>query len=102
MIGKQYTTLFIIKIYILMNLLTVLLLFMKNLNFIFLGIEFITIYLACTSIYCFLEGNCLLKVISIFFFYFFAHLFSFLILKGYFPKQVKYLMKYKDKLEKLI
>lgn len=85
-----------------MNLLTLLLLFINELNFIFLGIELITLYFGCTSIYCFLEGNCILKVITIFLFYFSAHLFSFLILKGYFPKEVKIIKKYKENINNYI
>ena len=81
-----------------MNLLTLLLLFINELNFILLGIELITLYFGCTSIYCFLEGNCMLKVLIIFSFNFFVHLFSFFVLKGYFPEEVHIVKKYKKKL----
>ena len=95
---SNYSTEYILKLYIFMNLIFLLLLLSHDLTFYLLFIELVTLYFGLNTIYCMLEGNCLSQVLWIFSLYFFIHLSTFLLLKGYFPKT----MAKVKKIEKII
>jgi len=82
----NYSTPYVLKMYILMNLFFVLLLVSNDLTLYLLILESFTLYFGLGTIYCMLEGNCNYKVFWIFIIYILGHVASFFFIRGYFPK----------------
>jgi hypothetical protein len=94
----MYSTSYILKIYILINLMFLILLVSNDLNLYLVLLQFISIYFGTRTIYCMIEGGCYRDVISVFLFHFLGHLLSFLYVKNYIPNTVK---KFKDKTDEI-
>ena len=87
----MYSTSYILKVYVLLNLLFLILLLANDLNIYFVFIQFISIYYGGRTIYCMIEGGCYKDVFSVFLFYFIANSFTFLYIRNYIPKTSKFI-----------
>ena len=76
----NYSTPYVLKMYILMNLFFVLLLVSNDLTPYLLILESFTLYFGLGTIYCMLEGNCNYKVFWIFIIYILGHVASFFLI----------------------
>ena len=85
------STTYLIKLYILINLLFLMLLISNDISLFIVIFNFITIYFGCNTIYCLLEGNCYIEVMWVFILYIISHIMGFLYLKGFFPETLKYI-----------
>ena len=92
----MYTTIEIGKFYLFVNLLFLLILVLNSTSFYILLGELLTLYFGSNTIYCLLEGNCKIQVLLIIILYLGLHIFSLLILSGYFPNIKKKLNKIKE------
>tara|TARA_B110001469_G_C9603095_1_gene299697 strand:+ start:391 stop:684 length:294 start_codon:yes stop_codon:yes gene_type:complete len=92
----MYTTIEIVKFYLFLNLLFLLILLLNSANFYILLGELLTLYFGSNTIYCLLEGNCKIQVLLIIILYLGLHIFSLLLLRGYFPNIKKKLNKIKE------
>lgn len=95
----MYSTPYILKLYILINLIFLILLVSNDLNIYLVLIQFISIYYGSRTIYCMIEGGCYRDVFSVFLFYFIGNLFSFLYVKNYIPNTIKLLKEKTDKIK---
>lgn len=100
----MYSTEYLIKLYILMNLIFLVLLISNDVGLYFILVEFLTLYFGCSTIYCLIEGNCYNSVANIFIFYFLSHLLAFFYYRGYFPNTIKHIENsvdnFREKIEK--
>ena len=87
----MYSTPYILKLYILINLLFLILLVANDLNIYLVITQFISIYYGGRTIYCMIEGGCYKDIFSVFFFYFIVNSFTFLYIRNYIPKTAKFI-----------
>ena len=85
----MYSTPYILKLYILINLLFLILLVANDLNIYLVITQFISIYYGGRTIYCMIEGGCYKDIFSVFFFYFIVNILTFLYVRNYIPKTIK-------------
>lgn len=89
----MYSTDLILKIYAFMNLLFILLLLTHDYTYYLFIIELLALYFGLETIRCMIDGNCHDKVFWIFMLYFIGHIFTFILIRGYFPNTMKKLKK---------
>lgn len=92
----MYSTDLILKIYAFMNLIFMLLLLTHDYTYYLFIIELIALYFGMETIRCMIDGNCHDKVLWIFILYFLGHIFTFVLIRGYFPNTMKKLKKVDD------
>jgi hypothetical protein len=94
----MYSTPYILKAYILINLLFLILLLANDLNIYLIIVHFFSIYLGSRTIYCMIEGGCYYDVIKVFLFFFLGNLLTFLYIRNYIPNTIiKFFTKFSKK-----